>query len=152
MTHDDLVIIGKRWLQKQRNIEGRHFSGTKHIATEVTSVEKEQADVIGWHDEAQFSTLIECKISRSDFFADRKKSFRINPEAGMGQFRYFLTPKGLVSIDELPEGWGLIEVDDKNLFPVKRSKYFEEFNIEAERSLLVSMWRRERERKAYVFD
>jgi hypothetical protein len=152
MTHDDLIIIGKRWLQKQRNIEGRHFSGTKHIATEVTSVEKEQADVIGWHDEAQFSTLIECKISRADFFADRKKSFRIHPETGMGQFRYFLVPKDLVKIDELPEGWGLLEVDGKNLYATKRSKYFDYFNIEAERSLLVSMWRRERERKAYFID
>ncbi len=61
-----------------------------------------------------FGTLtvnIECKASRSDFLADRKKMTRIKPEQGSGQVRWFYTNPGVCSTDELPDGWGLAVVN-----------------------------------------
>ena len=67
-------------------------------------------DVIGWRD--GHSILIECKVSRSDYLADRKKKFRAKPEMGMGDARLFLAPPGVIRPDELPQGWGLLVAED----------------------------------------
>jgi hypothetical protein len=54
------------------------------------------------------ATVIEVKVSRSDFLADRKKPHR--QAGGMGRWRYYMAPVGLIALGELPAGWGLIEV------------------------------------------
>jgi hypothetical protein len=53
---------------------------------------------------------VECKSSRADFFIDRAKPFRRKPEKGMGCERFYLTPAGLLASEELPTGWGLLEL------------------------------------------
>ena len=65
-------------------------------------------DAIGWK-RACHSVLVECKISRSDFLADREKPFRQKSQLGMGCERYYLAPAGLLCPEELPNGWGLLE-------------------------------------------
>ena len=69
----------------------------------------ENPDAIGWY--TGRTMLVECKVSRSDFLADRKKPFRANPERGLGLYRYFMAPKGLIKVDELPARRGLLEVN-----------------------------------------
>src|ERR1700730_14017209 len=64
---------------------------------------------IGWK-RACHSVLVECKVTRADFLADRAKPFRLKPEGGVGGERFYLTPKGLVRRVELPAGWGLLEI------------------------------------------
>ena len=56
------------------------------------------------------SVLVECKVTRADFLADRGKPFRAKPEQGVGSERFYLTPPGLVKVEELPVGWGLLEL------------------------------------------
>lgn len=46
--------------------------------------------------------LLEAKISRSDFMKDKSKDFRNNPGLGVGLLRYYITPKGLLTLDDLP--------------------------------------------------
>ena len=58
--------------------------------------------------------MIETKITRYDFLADKNKKFRKDPSLGIGKYRYYACPKGLIKIEELPEKWGLIEVLPKN--------------------------------------
>ena len=53
--------------------------------------------------------LVECKVSRGDFLADREKPCRKKPEKGVGSERFYLTPPALLKIGELPAGWGLLE-------------------------------------------
>lgn len=69
------------------------------------------------------SAVFESKVSRSDFFADRKKwhrrLFSTHPRV---TDEWYVTPAGLVKVDELPEGWGLLEADEKGrLRVVKRA-------------------------------
>jgi hypothetical protein len=66
-------------------------------------------DAIGWK-RACHSVVVECKISRADFLADLEKPFRRKPEKGMGCERFYLASAGLISADELPAGWGLLEL------------------------------------------
>ena len=50
------------------------------------------------------------KFRMKEFLSDSKKIFRQREKIGMGDLRYFATPKGLLSPEEIPDGWGLLEV------------------------------------------
>jgi len=99
MTHAQLVEKAVRWLRSYR-------CGV--VLSEQACVSGEMPDAIGWK-QACHSVLVECKVARPDFLADRDKPFRRKPEKGVGSERFYLTPPGLIAIDELPPGWGLLE-------------------------------------------
>jgi hypothetical protein len=101
MTHAQLVEKAVRWLRRYR-------CGV--VLSEQACVSGEMPDAIGWK-RACHSVLIECKVTRADFLADRAKPFRLNPEQGVGCERFYLVPEGLVRCEELPVGWGLLEID-----------------------------------------
>ncbi len=107
----------------------------------------ENPDAIGF--KSSFSFLIECKSSRADFFADRKKWFRRSTEKGMGYERYFMAPVGLLEPSEIPDGWGLLEVYEippscrnRTVKVAAKSDRFYESNLRNEVSYLVSAIRR----------
>jgi len=99
MTHAQLVDKAVRWLRCYR-------CGV--VLSEQACISGETPDAIGWK-QACHSVLVECKVARPDFLADRDKPFRRKPEKGVGSERFYLTPPGLIAIDELPPGWGLLE-------------------------------------------
>src|SRR5690554_3421860 len=105
LTHQDLVLRAERWLKQQGcGIVIRDgFKAATHSG--------EQPDAIGWRD--GLSIVIECKVSRSDFLADKKKPFRQFPEEGMGDWRFYMCPPGIITIDDLPEGWGLLYAEGR---------------------------------------
>jgi hypothetical protein len=59
--------------------------------------------------------LVECKISRADFLADREKPFRRKQEFGLGCERFYLTPAAMLRPEELPVGWGLLECHNRKI-------------------------------------
>lgn len=99
MTHARLVDQAVRWLRAY---------GCGVVLSEQACVSGEMPDAIGWK-QACHSVLIECKLTRADFLADRAKPFRQKPEKGVGSQRFYLTPPALVKLNELPLGWGLLE-------------------------------------------
>lgn len=101
LTHKQLVQIGYKWALKRCGFAFR----------ELKTAHDEIPDVLGFNSRGTF--LLEAKTSRADFLADKKKVFRIFSERGIGDWRFFIVPKGLVKIEELPENWGLIEVNEK---------------------------------------
>ncbi|MDV3469032.1 hypothetical protein RZA67_09850 [Stenotrophomonas sp. C3(2023)] len=108
LTHADLVKVAGRWL--------RNTAGCSVVLEELCAAtgNGENPDAIGWY--TGRTLLVECKVSRSDFLADRKKPFRADPARGLGQYRYFMAPKGLLRADELPPRWGLLEVSGRRVF------------------------------------
>ena len=100
-THKKMVRRMCAWLKMQRM--------STVIIAELRTSNSETPDVIAWHGGA--SILIECKVSRGDFLADHKKWFRNREKDGMGDTRYIAAPRGLIKPDEVPDGWGLYEVD-----------------------------------------
>lgn len=131
-THSDLVALAAQWLEHQ---------GNTVVITELATAAGETPDALGFS--GRVSTLIECKVSRSDFLADAKKSFRRNAWQGMGHKRFYMTPKDLIKKAELPVGWGLIELSDKGRARCVHDAgaYFEK-NAGAEIQLLISALRR----------
>lgn len=135
MTHEELVVQAQGWLKRQQ---------CSVIISEMASV-GEEADAIGFIN--GISILVECKASRADFLRDKKKPFRIEPCCGMGTYRYYLAPKGMIKTSELPDRWCLLEYDGEKVRETKKHhKYSGEFRFEKseskENSLLISLIRR----------
>lgn len=138
MTHDDLVTIAKKWLIKARQCSV--------VLTETQAQSGEVPDAIGWR--GQVSILIECKTSLADFRRDLKKWYR-NSGPGIGQRRYFMAPKGVIPLDEVPPNWGLLEVAGSTVRTKKRVDllYLDERVSSAEVPMLVAALRRSQVRK-----
>jgi hypothetical protein len=100
MTHVQLVAKAVHWLRRYR-------CGV--VLSEQACASGEMPDAIGWKS-ACHSVLVECKVTRSDFLADRAKPFRLKPEQGVGCERFYLVPDGLLLREERPAGWGLLEL------------------------------------------
>ena len=100
MTHEKLVKAAVAWHRRY---------GCGVVLSEQSCASGETPDAIGWK-RACHSVVVECKSSRSDFLADRDKPFRLKPERGMGCERFYLAPAGLISANEVPIGWGLLEL------------------------------------------
>lgn len=130
LTHAELTGQAARWLERQ---------GCAVVITEMAHGQSETPDAIGWH--GTHSTLVECKASRADFLADRQKHFRREPVRGMGTARYMCTMRGLLDVEELPLGWGLIEWDGKRMRVIQKSDTHET-DGRSEISVLLSALRR----------
>ena len=112
MTHAQLVRKAVEWLRRYR-------CGV--VLSEQACISGEMPDAIGWK-RASHSVLVECKISRADFLADRSKPFRQKPELGVGSERFCLVPRGLVHPGELPPGWGLLEYHNRRVQMLRPSR------------------------------
>jgi hypothetical protein len=100
MTHQKLVEKAIGWLRQY---------GCGVVLSEQSCASGETPDAIGWK-RGCHSVIVECKISRGDFLVDQQKPFRLKSGRGMGCERFYLTPSGLLRADELPSGWGLLEL------------------------------------------
>jgi hypothetical protein len=111
MTHEKLVAKAVAWLRGY---------GCGVVLSEQSCATGETPDAIGWK-RACHSVVVECKISRADFLADREKPFRQKQNAGMGCERFYLAPVGLINSSELPAYWGLLEIRGGRIEMVKPS-------------------------------
>src|ERR1700685_4399648 len=105
MTHAQLVEKAVRWLRSYR-------CGV--VLSEQACVSGEMPDAIGWK-RANHSVLVECKVTRADFLTDRAKPFRCKPERGVGCERFYLTSTNVLRPEELPTGWGLLELRGRGI-------------------------------------
>jgi len=122
VSHPDLCSLAASWLKRSLSAQG-HGCQIAFTETRTSFLSGESPDAIGFRVSTRGygggSTVVECKVSRSDFMADRKKPHRTDG-AGMGRFRYFMVPAGLVSPLEVPDGWGLLHVGEKKRIEVIR--------------------------------
>lgn len=112
MTHDQLCDIAVRWLKRPESQRG---PGCACAFKEVASVSgRERADAWGYsYSYGGGSIVVEVKVSRSDFLSDRQKPHRKDPRQGMGEWRYYMCPEGIIKPEDLPERWGLLWVNKR---------------------------------------
>ena len=114
LTHKNICNIAVKWL-KRPNSNGGH--GCHVAVSEVASGwSGEIPDSIGFRatgDHTDGSIVVEVKVSRSDFLADKKKPHRNGETIGLGNWRYYMCPVDLIKADELPENFGLLYVNTK---------------------------------------
>ncbi|MNC00227.1 hypothetical protein D3C77_147440 [compost metagenome] len=112
LTHSRLSEIACSWLKRPM--------GNKGAACQIAMIEVgglyggERADAWGYRWGCNGgSVLVEVKVSRSDFLADAKKPHRNGKVLGMGTYRYYMCPEGIITLDDLPHGWGLLWVNNR---------------------------------------
>lgn len=119
------------------------------VVTEMMAVTTtgEVPDVLAFKNGA--SLLMECKTSRADFLSDAKKPFRKKATTGMGAYRAYVAPAGVIKEADLPRGWWLLEPHGNGLRVVVGPKSnllgrrpFIKRNYEGEQSILLSAIRR----------
>ena len=127
MTHAELVQRAAKWLEQKHAV----------VVTEMTTGALTEPDAIGFR--GYWSTLIECKASRADFHANKRK-----PLKQMGAYRYFMTPPGLVTLADMPDKWGLLETAPRGVRVICEAQQFfdEDRDVHGELSMLVSCIRR----------
>lgn len=142
MSHEELVLRAEKFLKNMGC--GVVFRDPFRAATHSG----EQPDAIGWRDSISF--LIECKASRSDFLADKKKRFRVEAKDGMGEWRFYMCPPGMIKPEDLPDGWGLLwchprKIERVHGIPANTQLWerpFKNANKRAETQLMYSALRR----------
>lgn len=145
--HEKQSRLAAKWAKKQ---------GFPIVATNLGSGRsREKVDLIAFR--SSCSLMIESKVSRSDFLADKKKPERYL--GGVGTYRFYVTPLNMITKDDLPSGWGLLYVDGNKVIEVVRPQgnLWPSFEIDsvrdwdsfkhevdpvAERSMLFSITRR----------
>lgn len=142
MTHAELVQRAERWLRHSAVIPCSVTGRPRRIRcgvviTEMMSTAVEIPDAIGWWCGGIISVLVECKVSRTDFLRDQKKHFRRRCSDGMGVYRYYLAPPGLIAAGEVPDAWGLLETTGRVVSVLKVAEH-QERAIHRELSLLIS--------------
>lgn len=131
MSHSLCVKMASEYMKKRADV----------VLPEFFTHNSELPDVIAFT--TRDSTVIECKVSRSDFLRDKAKPFRINSNQGMGDYRFYCAPKGLIKQEELPKGWGLIEIlPNGKMRKLVDSWLTHKKNIDAEHYLLFYYARR----------
>lgn len=137
LTHRKLCEIGANYLKNAIP----HYIRCNYVVTEFTSLCSESPDIYGYRG-GYHTLLVEVKVSRSDFFADKKKRHR-QPGSGIGSSRYYLCPTNLISVDELPPGWGLLYCNNEGKITlVKQSEHFDQRDYTDEMSVMYSIIRR----------
>jgi hypothetical protein len=139
MTHEELRKTAVKWLTNTRRCSV--------VLSEIVTGANETPDAIGWHRGGAFSILVECKISRSDFFRnDQKWCSRAGKLTGSQ--RYFMVPEDLVSESDMgkfPE-YGLLSVGAHRICVLVEAPYREP-DMRNEVIMLVSALRRVRTRE-----
>jgi hypothetical protein len=109
VNHKALSDLAVKWLRRPNSAKGH---GCIVSASELRSGwDGEIPDAVGFRLDSNSvsSVVVEAKASRSDFLADKKKPHR--GTGGIGNYRYFICPEGVINKSDLPEKWGLIWVN-----------------------------------------
>lgn len=121
--HYELCKLGAKFLMSRKNAEHWH-TPNKFAVVELICQGAENPDI--WATNGMYTTLVEVKTSRSDFLADKRKYVRSKDaeeqDMQLGNFRYYLCPAGVISVEDLPENWGLLEYDGKKIYKIQAAK------------------------------
>jgi len=147
MTHADLVRRACEWLASSTM---KMHAVVPELSTWGT---REIPDVLGFRAEHRawagianhtrvVVTLVECKVSRADFQADKGKPWRKTPALGMGELRWYFAPEGILRREDMPPGWGLAECRARGVRKVVLPRPHLQHNEAEAFALLVAAMRR----------
>jgi hypothetical protein len=111
LSHRAICDVAVKWLKRPHSQKGH---GCQFAAAEPqTGLSGEIPDAFGFRCSEYWggSVVVEVKVSRSDFLADKGKPHRNT--GGMGDWRYYMAPEGLIAPSDLPDGWGLVIVNPR---------------------------------------
>ena len=100
LSHADLVTIGARWLRYEKNCS--------IVVEEPATAGFVKPDILGFQIYSSF--MIEVKVSKSDFLADKKKK---GYDQKIADYSYYLVPSDMIDESDIKNGYGLIYATSK---------------------------------------
>lgn len=142
MTQKELIEIGEEFLKN--NDQYKFIPKCGFVAVKLLSHTQtgEQPDLIGWDN--WISVVFRIITDFSDFEHDIKKRYRLVPETGMGQIRYYLCPENLINEKEVPKWWGLLYCNEEGKITVVKKARAQRYNLKSERTLLIKLYRNQK--------
>jgi DNA-binding transcriptional ArsR family regulator len=145
-SHDHIRRLAVKWLTEVRRC--------RVVLSEIRSACSEVPDAIGWDWEGNSSFMVEAKASKEDFHANKNKPHS-RPGCGVGRYRYFMTPSGLIRPEELDialvgttdSDYGLLWVEENQVQVIKEAALREQYDRAGEMAMLISALRRVRTRE-----
>jgi len=124
MTHSDLQKIAVKYLL-HRDTPNMDLK-CQFAIQDANSMYGEIADVYGLS--SSYNVLVEVKSNQPDLKADAKKKCRQPDSVGLGMYRYYFFPKGLINGADVRLDWGILEYDivNKKVEVVRNSSKFVE--------------------------
>lgn len=102
-SHREVCERTAKWIKNNMNM-GLVFVEHKTMRS------REIPDVLGLRSGDRIvSFMFEVKVDRSDFTQDKNKPHRNGTVPGIGDYRFYVAPHGMIQVHEIPKGWGLIE-------------------------------------------
>lgn len=137
LTHRNLCIKAAKYLRSQGIVP---FSRCQYVVCELER-QGESPDAFGFS--SATTQLIEVKVSRADFLSDKHKDWRKFPHNGLGSYRSYMCPNGLIRPNDLPNNWGLLWVGEDGKITEIIPALKQECNHIEELRLTMSILRRE---------
>lgn len=137
-THRELCYKAARYLKNKSLLP---FHKCQYVFCELERY-GESPDALGFAS-GSGTQLIEVKISRSDFLSDKNKRWRKKPEIGLGSYRSYLCPEGLINEKDLPDNWGLLWVNENGDITEVVKAIKQPCNHNLELHVLMNIMRRE---------
>lgn len=131
-SHKEYCEAAAKWL--------RGTKGCIIAAAEIVATTNERPDALGFKSHNSF--MVEVKMSRADFMADKKKWHRQEPGRCIGDYRYYFCPPEVLFEHDMPAGWGLIWYDGKKCWQIVKAERMNDTNHRVERTFLISIIRR----------
>lgn len=122
LTHEQCAYIAATWLSNRTAMCDYRC---KVILVEMVGyqsflIDAELPDVLGvWSNSLTIN--IECKVSRSDFLADKNKKHN-HP---IGNYKFYACPYGMIKEEEVPDGYGLLYVNGRGGKLIKEPTYID---------------------------
>ena len=135
LTHQRIADSASTWLSKPfASLVVQELSTTSwasHYAPQY------RMDVVGVIPNASTCVVVECKASRADFQKGRDK---LEVYKDFCHTLYIAAPRGMIKVDELPEGVGLLEVGPRGgarrkRLPTRRQVGSSQYTLMLERVL-----------------
>jgi len=124
LTHNELQQVAVKYLlhKKTPNMDIK----CQYTIQNANSMYGEIADVYGLS--SSYNVLIEVKSNYPDFLVDENKRCRQPDSVGLGHYRYYFFPKGLINGANVRLDWGILEYDivNKKVDVVRKSLKFVE--------------------------
>lgn len=118
--------VGRKFTHKEvADIITAYFMASgriRIICKEMRSKLKEVPDIYAVDRRGTY--MVEVKVSHKDFLADAKKPSRKRPKEGLGKWRYYACPEGIIKPEEVPPKWGLIYVYNDGSIEIIKGKKF----------------------------
>jgi hypothetical protein len=107
-----------------KHLESKAMSDQYTYIPECTMPDGRRVDLLkvsNWASHGYQRVAYEIKVSRSDFLGELKQGSKTDTMLKYAHSAFFVIPKGIVTLDEVPAGCGFIEVADNGCKIIRKA-------------------------------